>query len=239
MSRSVVLCYHALSHTWPAALSTTPARFEAQLRHLLRRGHRGATFGEAVAAGARERLVVPTFDDAFASVIELAFPIMSRLGVPGTVFVPTDYPDQPPPMAWDGTDRWLGGPHEDELRCMSWEELDRLAEAGWEIGSHTRSHPRLTQLDDESLAAELEGSRTACEQRLGRPCRSLAYPYGDWDERVASAAGAAGYESAATLAASAPEGRPLAWPRIGIYNKDATWRWRLKLSPLAARFPGR
>ena len=55
-------------------------------------------------------------------------------------------------MAWPGIDQWLGGPHEAELMPMSWDELRRLAEAGWEIGSHSRTHPMLTQLDDQSVA---------------------------------------------------------------------------------------
>ena len=35
---------------------------------------------------------------------------------------------------------------------MSWAELRTLADAGWEIGSHTVTHPHLTQLDDATLA---------------------------------------------------------------------------------------
>jgi peptidoglycan/xylan/chitin deacetylase (PgdA/CDA1 family) len=139
-------------------------------------------------------------------------------------------------MAWDGIDQWIGGPHEHELRCLGWNELGELAEAGWEVGSHTRSHPRLTRLDDSTLADELEGSRTACEQALGRPCRSIAYPYGDVDARVTGAAGIAGY----TVGAALPEGRfsegdRLDWPRVGVYNGDDLHRFRLKLSPLVRR----
>ena len=74
---------------------------------------------------------------------------------------------------------------ESELAVMGWGELARLAEVGWEIGSHTRTHPGLPRLDDEPLRDELEGSRAEVEEHLGRPCRSLAYPYGDLDGRVA------------------------------------------------------
>ena len=96
-------------------------------------------------------MLAVTFDDAYRSVIELAFPILSRLGLVGTVFVPTRFAGGEEPMSWPGIDQWVGGPHERELVPMSWEELGRLAEAGWEIGSPHVSHPRLTQVADDSF----------------------------------------------------------------------------------------
>ncbi len=65
---------------------------------------------------------------------------------------------------------------------MDWEDLRQLTDVGWEIGSHTCTHPRLTRLDDAALCIELEGSRNDCLENIGR-CDSLAYPYGDVDER--------------------------------------------------------
>jgi peptidoglycan/xylan/chitin deacetylase (PgdA/CDA1 family) len=239
MSDLLVLCYHAVSPDWPAALSTTPERFEEQLELIVRRGYKGATFQRALAERPAGRTVVVTFDDGYTSVKELALPIMRRLGLPGSIYVPTDFPDRPGPMAWEGTDRWLGGPHEHELACLGWDDLGELAQEGWEVGSHTRRHPHLTALDDSELAAELEGSRAACEQALGLPCRSIAYPYGDVDARVAAAARAAGYEAGAAL----PEGRfsagdPLDWPRVGVYNGDDLQRFRLKVAPMMRRVRG-
>jgi peptidoglycan/xylan/chitin deacetylase (PgdA/CDA1 family) len=146
------------------------------------------------------------------------------------VFVATDFAGADP-MAWPGIDRWLGGPYERELAGMSWDELGELAEAGWEIGSHTRSHPHLTQLDDAALVAELRESREACQERLGRLCRSLAYPYGDVDDRVVKAAREAGYEAAGTLPKRFIRPRPLEWPRVGVYHGDDARRFRLKVSP--------
>jgi peptidoglycan/xylan/chitin deacetylase (PgdA/CDA1 family) len=226
----LVLCYHAVSERWPADLSVTPQRFEEQLALLVRRGYRGATFQQAVVSPPARRTLAVTFDDAYRSVLELAFPILARLGLPGSVFVPTDFAGRAP-MAWPGIDRWLGGPHEQELAGMSWEDLGELATAGWEIGSHTRSHPHLTLLDDASLADELRVSRETCEERLGRPCRSLAYPYGDVDERVVEAARAAGYETGATLPRRLTAAGPLEWPRVGIYHGDDLRRFRAKVSP--------
>jgi peptidoglycan/xylan/chitin deacetylase (PgdA/CDA1 family) len=238
MSDTLVLCYHAVSERWPAALSITPERLEHHLRLLVRRGYRGATFSEAVGGGERGKTLAVTFDDAFASVLRLGRPVLAELGLPGTVFVPTAFPDAGRPLRWPGIEQWVDGPHGEELEPMSWGELRGLADAGWEIGSHTRTHPHLTQIDDERLADELEGSRADCEARLGLPCRSLAYPYGDVDRRVVAAAAAAGYGAAGALPDRMTPERVLEWPRVGVYHVDAPWRFRLKASAAGRRARG-
>lgn len=235
----LVLCYHGVSEHWPARLSVTPERLDEQIRLLLGRGYSGATFSEAITAPPTRRTFAITFDDAYRSVHAAAFPLMSALGVPGTVFVPTALVGTEAPMSWPGIDEWLGGPYESELVGMSWDEIAALADARWEVGSHTRTHPHLTEVGDEQLAAELEGSRADCEQRLGRACGSLAYPYGNVDERVEAAAQAAGYTTAAGL----PFGRPepperLRWPREGIYIYDDQRKFRRKISPTLRRVRG-
>lgn len=232
---ALVLCYHALSERWPTSLAVTPARFERQVSSLLRRGYRGVTFSEAVGGGQQgDKVLAVTFDDAFRSVADEALPILSRLGLPGTVFVPTDFPDGDGLLRWPGIDGWLDSPYRPELGALSWDDLRRLGAAGWEIGSHTRSHPRLTQLDDDRLRHELRGSREICQERTGRPCVSLAYPYGDVDPRVVRAAEEAGYRSAGGLPVRSHALHLSNWPRIGIYRKDAQWRFRLKVSRVAA-----
>jgi len=233
--RQQVVCYHALSETWPAALSVTPASFEGQLAFLARRGYQGVTFAEAVEAGPDAPVVAVTFDDAYTSVLDVGLSLLERHGWPATVFVPTRFPHADGPMSWDGIDQWVGGPHEREMGCLSWDRLRELAERGWEVGSHTRSHPHLTQLGDAELREELERSREETAEALGRDCRSIAYPYGDVDDRVVAAAEAAGYSYGATLRASIPDPAPLRWPRTGIYHGDRTWRWRVKLSPSVVR----
>jgi peptidoglycan/xylan/chitin deacetylase (PgdA/CDA1 family) len=227
----LVLCYHAVSERWPAPLSVTPDALEEQLELLVRRGYRGATFEAVAASPPPGKTVVVTFDDAFHSVGELAAPILKRLGLPGNLYAVTDYPAAPErPMSWEGTDHWLGTEHEDELRPLGWDRIGELAEEGWEVGSHTLSHPKLTSLPDAELARELEGSRSELEERLGRPCRTLAYPYGDHDERVVAAAGQAGYVAASTLPGRFPKPAPLAWPRVGVYHGDDLRRFRMKAS---------
>ena len=230
----LVLCYHAVSRSWPATLAVSPEQLREQLRYLLNRGYRPATFAEVACGDAPDKAMAVTFDDGYRSNLELGFPVLAEHGVPATIFVPTGHIGAAGPMSWPGIDRWLGTPHEHELVGLSWEELRRLRDAGWEVGSHTVTHPHLTSLDDESLRRELVGSRLACERELGEPCRTLAYPYGDNDGRVQAATRDAGYEAAAILALG-PAGA-FRWPRVGVYSPDRSRRFALKVSGAVRAF---
>ena len=235
MGDVLVLCYHAVASDWPSALAVRADELERQLRLLVRRGYRGVTFEQAVAEPDDRPRVAVTFDDGYRSVLRRALPVLDRLGLPGTVFVPTDFVGREGPMRWPGIEEWIGGPHEPELTPMSWDELGLLRDAGWEVGSHTCSHPRVSRLDDAALARELGDSRRVCERRLG-PCRTLALPYGDGDARTLAAARDAGYVAVAGL----PDGgaRGPGWPRVGIYPADGPARFRLKVSRPVRRLRG-
>lgn len=246
MPDALILCYHAVSKDWPSELAVRPARLEAQLRLLIRRGYRPATVTEALRSPPAEKTVAITFDDAYRSVIERALPVLARHGAPATVFAPTAFVGDGELPAFSALSEWAGTPHEAELRCMSWEDLRTLAAAGWEIGSHSRTHPVLTALGEAELDAELAGSRAECEEAMQRPCTSLAYPFGAHDSRVAARAEAAGYELAAALdtgLAISPgslvrPGQPtdrFALFRAGIYRGDGRPRFLAKVSPAVRR----
>ncbi len=228
---TLVLCYHAVSEEWRGPLAVTPAALEEQLRRLGELGFRAITFAEAIAHAQPGKTVVITFDDGYRSVSKLAKPILDRLGMTATVFVPSDLIGLEQPMSWPGIEHWLRGPRADELTPMSWPEAAALVADGWEIGSHTRTHPQLTKLDDERLREELVGSRQEIEARLGRPCETLAFPYGDADRRVAEAAMAAGYAGAAALSMEPDLPTPFCWSRVGIYRVDGERSFQLKISP--------
>jgi peptidoglycan/xylan/chitin deacetylase (PgdA/CDA1 family) len=231
MSDVVVLCYHAVSDDWPAQIAVTGERFSDQLRTLVERGYVGATFTEAVLSPPQARTLAVTFDDALRSVLERAFPVLEEIGLPGTVFVPTEFVGLGRPVGWAGTDRWLDGPHAEELVPMTWDELRLLEAAGWEIASHTHTHPRLVTIGDEELREELAGSKARIEEALGKPCRSLAYPFGEVDERVVEAARGAGYAAAGGLAESRAPVSDLNWPRTGVWRSDGPVSFRIEVSP--------
>jgi len=229
--RAAVLCYHSVTDDWPDALSIGAGTLERQVRMFLRLGYRPASLDESV-DGSRRTLHV-SFDDAFRNV-RSALPILERLGVPVTVFACTGYADDGRPLdVPELAERRRG--YEHALSTMRWDELRALSQRGIEIGSHAVSHPHLPRLDDAELDRELLESRTHIEDELGRPCRYLAYPFGDVDERVRAATRRAGYVAAFALPGPVRPSDLYELPRVGIYRGDGLPRLLLKSSVVARR----
>jgi peptidoglycan/xylan/chitin deacetylase (PgdA/CDA1 family) len=229
----VFLGYHSVTEDGPPYLSLKPATFERQLDLLVRAGFRSGTRAalERIAAGERPRgrHAFLTFDDGFADTVTAALPPMSERALTGMVFVLPRHLDSGAPLDWPAV-AGEARRRPQLMRSMDWTALEQLVEAGWEVGSHTVSHPRLPELSDEQLLEELLDSRRAVEARLGS-CEMLAYPFGDWDDRVAAAAVAAGYSFAFTLPFGAQVGATrMSIPRVTIDDRDTALRFRMKLS---------
>ena len=227
----LVLAYHAVDAQWRNALCVTPDQLRSQLHALASRGYRGVTFSEAAhrpSAG----LVAITFDDGLASAAREAPPILAELGWPGTAFLATEPTTSGTPMTWlsdvgDG----------DQVRAMSWDDASRLAAAGWELGSHTRTHRLLSRLDPADAERELRSSRAEIEERLGE-CKAISYPWGEVDDRIVELARAAGYTSGSGLSGRFTFGDPMRVPRFAITAGDAGVRFRLKTAPAFWRLRG-
>jgi peptidoglycan/xylan/chitin deacetylase (PgdA/CDA1 family) len=225
--KTLVLCYHSVSDDWPHALAVTPRAFERQLVSLLRRGFRPVPH-DRLLTGRRRGLYV-TFDDAYKDVLH-ALPVLDRLRLPATVFASTSFADDGgrPLAVPELADQAAAFP--ERLATMSWDDLRELVARGFDVGSHTVSHPHLPQLSDEELGRELGESRARVEDELGRPCRLLAYPYGEHDARVQSAARRSGYDAAFALWAGSSPANVYALPRIDFYRRDSLLRATLKSS---------
>jgi peptidoglycan/xylan/chitin deacetylase (PgdA/CDA1 family) len=105
-----VLTYHRVDEPerspelYPGLIGATPAEFEEHIRFLAS-SYRPISLSELLGVRRGEvplpsRAVMVTFDDAYRSVAEHAWPIMRRYGVPLTLFVPTAYPGEPGKAFW-------------------------------------------------------------------------------------------------------------------------------------------
>jgi peptidoglycan/xylan/chitin deacetylase (PgdA/CDA1 family) len=211
----LVLCYHGVAPE-PLHGEVTPEALHAQLSLVAQRGYHWTTFTEAVRGGESERVAAVTFDDGIASAVEHGAPVLEELGAPGTMFLTVTM------LGWGGRIDAAGAA--------------RLAEHGWEIGSHTMTHPVLTNVDDATLGDELVRSKHELERLTGATCTAIAYPTGRADARVVAAAEAAGYLAGAALeGATAVPPSPLAWPRVGVRGDDSLPVFRLKCSRAVRR----
>jgi peptidoglycan/xylan/chitin deacetylase (PgdA/CDA1 family) len=109
------------------------------------------------------------------------------------------------------------GPDPPESGMRSGDVL-ALVRAGLDVGFHTLRHDRLPLLDDRELTAAMREGREELERVVGRPVRSISYPHGKADGRVAAAAREAGYYWGFTGAAEAvtPASDPLLLRRVEV-----------------------
>ena len=224
-----ILLYHKLGRPPRGARVpgqyVSPKLFGKHLGYLVRQGYQTVSLLDLVAEGRPlpARPVVITFDDGYRCLYEHAVPALVERGFTATVFLVAG--------AVGGSNTWeqeIGDAAEPMLGLT---EISEMRRAGIEFGSHTWSHARLTGLPEEEAAREIRGSRLRLEEALREACRSFAYPYGDWDERVREMVAAAGYEAACTTvrAAARPGDDPLALPRINIRRYNAIPRFAYKL----------
>jgi peptidoglycan/xylan/chitin deacetylase (PgdA/CDA1 family) len=159
-------------------MTVDPAVFARQVSYV-KRYHTVVSLGEALqllADGARLKhpVAVLTFDDAYRSVWREALPIMDAERVAGCCFVTTGMVEARGQFEHDrGIDR------EDVWRVMTWEELAKLQQRGWEIGGHSHTHQRLSAISTERLREELEIPLRILRDRLGIAAPiPMAVPFG-------------------------------------------------------------
>jgi peptidoglycan/xylan/chitin deacetylase (PgdA/CDA1 family) len=236
---ALVLTYHAVEEG-PPPLCLEPGLFERHLECLRAAGVECVTvsrLAEAIAAGDRlENLVAITFDDGFASAVEIAWPLLTARGLPATMFCvsehlgrESDWPTQPPSAP--------------RRPLATAEALAAIAAQGAEIGSHGATHAPLDTNDRDVLARELIRSRSDLEREVGAPVRALAWPYGVRSAAAEAEARAAGYAVACTATPGivGPGSPLLALPRVDAHyvRRPALLRAALRGSPyLGARRVG-
>jgi peptidoglycan/xylan/chitin deacetylase (PgdA/CDA1 family) len=117
-----------------------------------------------------------TFDDGYRSVITQALPVLASAGVPAMLYVIGG--------RIGGDNQWPGQwPGLGTQPLATAEELRAWIAAGFDVGGHSWSHPRLPHLNDASLADEVEASADRLERQLGCAVAHFAYPYGDYGAR--------------------------------------------------------
>jgi peptidoglycan/xylan/chitin deacetylase (PgdA/CDA1 family) len=169
-----ILIFHRVTDAIPQdPLTISTARFE-RVCCMLRNGFRVVGLSEVfdlIRSGAPlpPRTVAITFDDSYRDNLYAAR-VLQRYGLPATFFVPTAYVGTDHVFDWDR--------HLPRLPNLTWNDVREMAGMGFEIGSHTVSHANLAKVSFNDAQYEIIESKKALEQRLDKPVRWLAYPYG-------------------------------------------------------------
>jgi peptidoglycan/xylan/chitin deacetylase (PgdA/CDA1 family) len=229
-----VLMYHSISQQGDNdALCASPERFEAQMLHLKRHNLRGVSMRElcrAMNTGDTRGLVGLTFDDGYEDFLSTALPMLETLGFSATVFVVAGM------LGKENTWEHRGGPRL-RSRLLGADGVREISERRMEVGSHTVTHPRLSGLDPEMLAREVDDSRQILGEIVGTPVEGFCYPYGDLDGPAVRAVRSAGYVYAVATKKQIEYGI-YDWPRTYVGEKDSPLRFgvKLKVSPILTRW---
>jgi peptidoglycan/xylan/chitin deacetylase (PgdA/CDA1 family) len=215
MGEPVILMYHSVEPFTddPYGVTVRPERFERQLRWLRRRGLRGVSMRELRAAPDPRGLVGLTFDDGYADFVSRVLPALRRYGFTATVYVVAG--EIGGHNAWD-----VPGPRKPLLTA---DDVRRVADAGIEVGSHSRTHPQLPTVDDRTLQDEIGASRVALADLVGGPVDGFCYPYGAAGAREVAMVERAGYAYACAVGARRFDG-PHALPRTYVGDRDTAPR---------------
>ncbi len=108
-----------------------------------------------------------------------------------------------------------------------------LKKAGWEIGSHSATHPDFWKLSDTQIINEVAESKTALQKNYGQKIYYFAYPRGRYDSNIINQIKKAGYKLALTMDDGVIDksSNPYLLPRIGINKTHDLAEFRASFSP--------
>jgi peptidoglycan/xylan/chitin deacetylase (PgdA/CDA1 family) len=177
-----ILVYHDLGTPPPSedypGLYISDADFSAEMEWLHQNGFQAVTLDEMMNAwfhGATlpSKPIVITFDNGYIPQATFAPSVMSKYG-------------------WPGVLNEITADHLSDAR------IRKLLAIGWEVDSHSVSHPDLTTLTPSELQYQVVASRNFLRRTFHIPSNSFCYPSSKYNAAVVAAVKAAGYTNAVT-----------------------------------------
>jgi peptidoglycan/xylan/chitin deacetylase (PgdA/CDA1 family) len=184
---TIVLCYHGVTEA-------QRERFSRQMCMVRRRTIATKDLNNMQEHAQQVSTICVTFDDAFANLISNVLPTINELQIPITIFIATKSIGSFPV--------WLDGTrHSDSCQMvMTVSQILALRENPFiAFGSHTSSHPRLSELRSEDIREELRSSRNTLKEILNDQIEDLALPHGNFNKEVLQIASEEGYNNIFTL----------------------------------------
>jgi peptidoglycan/xylan/chitin deacetylase (PgdA/CDA1 family) len=202
-------------------LSVTPADFTAQMDWLQANGYhpvdlndlRGYLLGHGTLP---DKPVVLTFDDGYRDMYTTAFPILHAHHFKGVAYIVSGFLNSP-------------------YNVTSQQVVD-LEDNGIQIASHTVSHVDLTRVSAGELYHQLVDSKIALETLVGHPIVDFCYPSGRFNDAVARAVEAAGYQTATTTQPGIVHsaGDRFLWTRVRVDGGEPLSQFVANLGPAEA-----
>jgi len=192
-----ILMYHQIDEPPPRGtslrgLTVAPRSFARQMALLKMFGYRGLSMRDLMPylQGERQGKVVGlTFDDGYQNNVEHALPVLRKHR-----FTATCYGVSSMMGATNLWDHSLVA----EKPLMSLGDWQTWRDAGMDVGSHTLTHAKLTELPPYDALAQIADSKRELEQALGCEVDHFCYPYGWFSPEHRDMVEQAGYQTATT-----------------------------------------
>lgn len=186
-----ILYYHRVAPGVHPGVGVEPSEFSRQMSLLKRLGYEGISLRDVKGENGDRKTVVITFDDGYLDNFQHAGPILQENGFRATIFCVS--------KKTGGLSDWTTDPVWSGLPLMDKGHLRELHRLGFEIGSHSRTHPDLSRLPVSEAREEIEGSRRDLEDLLGTSVETFCYPYGAFSEATIELVRGAGYRYARSV----------------------------------------
>ena len=167
-----VLLYHSVvdKPNWPGAISKK--NFEQQISWLAQ-NYTCVTLADVLQwtqfkVSLPSNSVALSFDDGYRDNLTMVAPILKKHKITATLFTVTQ-PD---------TATYMHG------KTLTIQELKKLQENGWDIQSHTTTHPELPSLSKKEIQHQLFESKKWIQQKLKKDAFMLAYPKGKYSDKA-------------------------------------------------------
>lgn len=228
----LILAYHRVNPEVRDGLSVAPSTLRQHLETLISRGWSNAVLEEEIgsepAALPRNTFAV-TFDDGYQDNFVHALPVLQDLGVRATVYLVSDMIDSPEPFPWLKLASSRDFDHLD--LHMTTAQLETAAAKGvFTYGSHTATHPMLSELDRDAATEEIAASKADLEHRLGVDITTFCYPAGNFTDETVEIVAAAGFEAAVVTPNRYIPETMHTLHRVGIYSHITPRLFSIKIS---------
>lgn len=121
--------------------------------------------------------VLITFDDGYRSWVDVAMPVLGEYDIKGLFFLNSGLAD-----VERGNDKETSFTrtrlHVSVRESIEWNEVRTLRIAGHTIGGHTKTHARLSELQETMQTTEITEDKARIEEILGERVMHFAYPFG-------------------------------------------------------------
>jgi peptidoglycan/xylan/chitin deacetylase (PgdA/CDA1 family) len=227
-----VLCYHAI-----------PSRrtFEMQMACIRECGWTVVGLRDVIGWIARQKTpkppaIVLTFDDCYTTQFTNAVPVLTQFGYPATFFAVSGRIGQH--SDWDG-------PKGGTLSLMGRGELLQLRKCGFDVGCHSRTHPKLSDIPTELQKMEIGGGKREIENILGEEVWCFSYPYGNHTPALVDIVKECGFSAAVSVQVGAVlmNDNPFTLKRLCVPVKAsneelvAQFTWIPRMAKIVRRVP--